>query len=83
MSLPEGLHLTLTPGGELAIFDAQDVMWVAFHDGGYGDPIRWPRVIVTATCAALGVSCGITDEGDEVSVPDLLHLYFGEEEFVS
>lgn len=82
MNLPEGLHLALTPEQTLAIFDAQDVMWIEFYDGGTGDPSDWPKNIIKATCSRLGVKVGIDEMGEELDIEGFLHWYFGELDFL-
>ena len=77
MNYPEGLHLTLTPDDELGIFDAQDVCWIIFTDGGYEDPVRWQESIVLDTCKALGVEYGFDGEGNEFTVSELVSQYTG------
>ena len=75
--IPEGLHLALTPDEEPGIFDAQDVCWITFLDGGNEDPVRWQTCIVTATCTALGVTAAFDEEGNEVTVAQFLEIYNG------
>lgn len=82
MNLPEGLHLALTPDETPAIFDAQDIMWIEFSDGGSGDPTDWPKNIVKSTCFALGVKEGIGEMGDELPVEDFLDQYYGALDFL-
>lgn len=76
-SYPEGLHLALTPDEQLGIFDAQDVCWIIFTDGGHGDPVRWQSSIVAATCKALGIERAFDEEGEEVTVAELVSQYTG------
>ena len=83
MNGPEGLHLALTPDETPAIFDAQDVMWIQFYEGGHGDSTDWPKNIIKATCSRLGVRVGIDEEGNELDLDGFLHWYFGELDFLA
>lgn len=78
---PEWLYLGLTPNEDLAIFDAQGVCWIIFTDGGNGDPVRWQTNIVTDTCKALGIERAFDEEGNEITVEELLNLYNGSLDF--
>lgn len=83
-SLPEGLHLTITPTQDsMGIFDAQDVMWVEFTDGGNGDPAEWAKTIIRKTCEALGVAVGIDEMGEVLdSVDEAIDQFFGDIDFL-
>ena len=84
MNLPEGLYLGMPPADDtLAVFDAQDIMWIDFYDGGNGDPYEWPKNIVRATCAALGVRTAIDEWGNECTVDELLEKFYGTLDFLT
>lgn len=78
MDYPEGLYLGFTPYEVPAIFDAQDIAWVEFTDGGHGDPVRWQANIIIDTCKALGVEIAMSEEGDELTITEFLDHYLGE-----
>ncbi len=79
--IPEGLTLQLTPGEEPALFDAGDVCWVIFTDGGSGDPKSWQANIIEATCDVLGVTEAFDSEGEEMDVDEFISWYVGEAAF--
>lgn len=81
MSYPEGLYLTISPSDEPAIFDAQDVCWIEFTDGGHGDPTEWQANIVLDTCRALGVESAYDENGNERSIVEFLENYIGDVPF--
>lgn len=76
-TLPENMYLGLTPDDTPAIFDAQDIMWVEFTDGGVGDPVDWQTTIIRQTCAVLGVTVAINEAGDLTSVAKFIEDYNG------
>ena len=80
--IPEGLYLGLTPHETPAIFDAQDIMWIEFTDGGHGDPVRWQNNIIRDTCDALGVYTAMNELAEEVSIEHFLENYNGSLDFV-
>jgi len=74
---PEGLALQLTPDEKPGIFDAQDICWITFTDGGHGDPVKWQANIVLDTCRVLGVKYAFNEIGEEVTVGEFLEEYAG------
>lgn len=79
---PEGLYLGLTPDETPAIFDAQDVMWIEFTDGGHGDPVRWQSDIIIETCKALGVTEAFGEQGEPMWIDQFINEYHGDLDFV-
>lgn len=75
---PEGLALQLHPTFRCpAIYDAQDICWIEFSDGGYGDPTTWQGNIIRDTCAALGIEQAFDEDGNERSIIEFLENYVG------
>lgn len=77
MDYPEGLHLAYTPDSELGIFDAQDVCWLIFTDGGNEDPPSWQANIIASACKALDVTDGFNEMTEVVTVDALIFEYLG------
>ena len=78
MSLPEGLHLALTPDEEPGIFDAQDVCHIIFTDGGLGDPTDWQASFIRRTCDELGISYGADNDGNFMTIGEFIEMYHGD-----
>lgn len=80
MELPEGLHLSVNNDGMPAVYDAQDIPWLAFEAGGEEDPSRWLANVITRTCAALGVTRASDAQGNVMDVETFVATYITDTE---
>ena len=78
-TLPEGLHLEYhdTSNFEPGIYDAQGMEWVVFPDHDTEDPLEWFAAIILKTCIGLGVSYGINEHSEEITVEKFIEEWCG------